>query len=103
MDPRVKPAGDDWNESFRSEHALERLRAGNDLDQLFGDHRLAGAVITKRLLADHFSGIAGGVVHRAHLGAVEGGVVLEKSTKDLHRNIPRQQLGENLLLIRLVL
>src|SRR3990172_1710485 len=40
---------------------LERFGAGDDLDQLLGDHRLARAVIGQRLLTDHFAGVAGGV------------------------------------------
>src|SRR5882724_10035605 len=80
----------------------QRLGAGDDLDQLFGDHRLARAVVGQRLLADHFAGIAGGVVHGAHLGAVERCGVLQQGAKDLHRNVARQQLGENLLLVRLI-
>src|SRR3569833_3061476 len=43
---------------------LKRLGAGDDLDQLLGDHRLPGPVVAQRLLADHIAGIAGGVVHR---------------------------------------
>src|ERR1700740_1561695 len=38
----------------RVQSALDRLGAGDDLDQLLGDHRLAGAVIDQGLLADHF-------------------------------------------------
>jgi len=57
--------------------SLQRLGAGDDLDQLLGDLRLAGAVVRKRLLANHLAGIAGGVVHRAHLRAIERGGVLQ--------------------------
>src|SRR6188474_2701901 len=35
---------------------LERLGAGDDFDQFLGDHRLAGAVVGERLLADHLAG-----------------------------------------------
>src|SRR5262245_8960048 len=80
-----------------------RLGAGDDLDQLLGDHRLAGAVVGQRLFADHLAGIAGGVVHRAHLRAVERGGVLEQRAEDLHRDVARQQLGQDFLLLRLVL
>src|SRR5215813_13664433 len=45
---------------------LDRLGAGDDLDQLLGDHGLAGAIVDQRLLADHLAGIAGGVVHCRH-------------------------------------
>src|SRR5690348_3039507 len=50
---------------------LEGFGAGDDLDQLLGDHRLTRAVVDQRLLADHFAGVTGGVIHRAHLRAVE--------------------------------
>src|SRR5690349_1894552 len=79
------------------------FRAGDDLDQLLGDHRLTRTVVDQRLLADHVAGVAGGVVHRRHLGAVERGVVLEQRPEDLHREIARQQMREDLVLLRLVL
>ena len=85
-----------------SRRLLQRLGAGDDLDQLLGDHRLAGAVVGQRLLADHFAGVAGGVVHRGHLRAVERGGVLEQRAEDLHRDVARQQLGEDLVLVGLV-
>src|SRR5579864_4083220 len=77
--------------------------AGDDLDQLLGDHGLAGAVIGERLLADHLAGIAGGVVHCGHLRAVERSGVLHQGAENLHRDIARQELGKNVLLIRLIL
>src|ERR1700728_3350740 len=55
---------------------LQSFRAGDDLDQFLGDHRLAGAVISECLLADHLAGVAGGIVHRRHLRAVERGGIL---------------------------
>src|ERR1043165_6707060 len=81
---------------------LERLGAGDDLDQLLGNHRLAGAVIGERLLADHFAGIAGGVVHGAHARALLGGGVFQERAEYLHRQVARQQLGEDVFLGRLV-
>src|SRR6266536_3360702 len=84
-------------------HRLECFSARDDLDQFLGDHRLARAIVDQRLLADHVAGIARRVVHRAHLGAVERRVVLEQRAEDLHREIGRQQLGENLVFLRLVL
>src|SRR5215213_10192461 len=56
----------------------KRLGAGDDLDQLAGDVRLAGAVVVERQLADHLARVARGVVHRAHLAAVEAGRILEQ-------------------------
>src|ERR1700710_2985196 len=81
---------------------LERLGAGDDLDQLLGDHGLAGAVVDQRLLADHVAGVAGGVVHRAHLGAVERGVVFQQRAKYLYREIARQQAAQDLVFFWLV-
>src|SRR3981189_3336978 len=81
---------------------LERLGAGDDFDQLLGDHRLAGSIVDQGLLANHVAGIAGGVVHRAHLGAVERGVVFQQRAEDLHREIARQQAGQNLVFFLLV-
>src|SRR5690242_1290397 len=78
------------------------LGAGDDLDQLLGDHGLAGAVINQGLLADHFAGVAGSVVHCRHLRAVEGSVVLQQRPEHLHREIARQQAGQNLVLLGLV-
>ena len=44
---------------------LQRFGAGDDLDQFLRDHRLTRAVVSDGLLADHFAGVAGRVVHRA--------------------------------------
>src|SRR5690242_520571 len=82
---------------------LHRLGTRDDFDQFLGDHRLAGAVIDQRLLADHLTGVARGVVHRGHLRAVERGVVLEQRAEDLHGDVARQEAGEDLVLLRLVL
>src|SRR5665647_3041710 len=79
-----------------------RLGAGDDLNQLLGDHRLTGPVVDQGLLADHVAGVAGSVVHRAHLRAVERGIVFQKRAEDLHREIARQQAGQDLVLFRLV-
>src|SRR5262249_6009508 len=79
-----------------------RFRAGDDLDQLFGDHRLTGSVVGQRLFADHFARIARGVVHRGHLRAVERGGILEQRAENLHRNVARQKLEEDFVLIGLV-
>ncbi len=57
----------------------------------------------QRLLADHVAGVAGGIVHRAHAGALLGGGVLQQRAEDLHGDIARQQVGENVDLVGLVL
>src|SRR5690348_1032277 len=82
--------------------ASERFGAGNDLDQLLRDHRLAGTVVGESLLADHLAGIARGAVHRAHLRAVEGRAVFEQRAEDLNGHVPRQELGQNVRLLRFV-
>src|SRR6476620_6422267 len=45
---------------------LHRLGAGDDFNQLLGDHGLTGPVVNQGLLADHIAGVAGGIVHRTH-------------------------------------
>src|ERR1700746_3953569 len=86
----------------RVQSALDRLGAGDDLDQLLGDHLLTGAVVDQCLLADHFAGIAGGVVHRAHLRAVERSVVLKQGAEDLHCKVARQKAGKDFILLGLI-
>src|SRR5712672_3450518 len=81
---------------------LECLGAGDDFDQLLGDLGLTGAVVDQGLLADHVAGVAGGVVHRAHLRAVERGVVFQERAEDLHRKIARQKARQNLVFLRLI-
>ena len=71
----TRPAG--WSAAPADLRRLERFRAGDDLDQFLGDHRLARAVVELRLLLDHVAGVARGVVHRAHARALLGGGVLE--------------------------
>src|SRR5580698_8310055 len=82
---------------------LQSFRAGDDLDQFLGDHRLAGAVVGERLLADHLAGVAGGVIHRRHLRAVERRRVLDERAENLHREIARQKLLEDILFVGLEL
>ena len=64
---------------------LERLSTGDDLDQFLRDHRLACAIVSESLLADHLAGIAGSVIHRAHARALFGRRVFQQRAKDLHR------------------
>src|ERR1700744_5553930 len=82
--------------------ALDRLGAGDDLDQLLGDLGLTGSVVDQGLLADHVAGVARRVVHRAHLRAVERSVVFQQGAENLHRQIARQQAAENFVFFRLV-
>src|SRR6267142_5149633 len=55
----------------------QRLGTGDDLDQFLRDHRLAGTVVGQSLLANHFTRVAGGVIHRAHLRAIERGGIFQ--------------------------
>src|SRR3954453_10797241 len=78
-----------------SARRLQCLRARDDLDELLRDHGLARAVVELRLALDHVAGVAGGVVHGAHAGALLGGRVLEKRAKDLDREVARQEAFED--------
>src|SRR5260221_3134280 len=91
-----------WKSVRVSREWLESLGAGDDFDQLLGDLGLTGAVVDKGLLADHIAGVAGGVVHRAHLRAVERGVVFQQRAEDLHCEIARQQTRQDLVFFRLI-
>src|SRR5262245_5308504 len=88
--------------TYRFSRCSYRLGAGNDLDQLLGDHRLTRAVVRQRLLADHFSRVARGVVHRSHLRTVERGGILQQRAENLHGDVARQELDENFILVGLV-
>src|SRR5687768_8120586 len=100
---KLSPSNSVLRKSVRvSREWLECLGAGDDFDQLLGDLGLTGSVVDKSLLADHVAGIAGGVVHRAHLRAVERSVVFQERAKNLYREIARQQTAENLVLFRLI-
>ena len=68
-----------------------------------GDRGLARAVVDDGQPVDHVAGVAGGVVHGAHPRALLGGGVLEQRGEDLGGDAARQQLGEDRLLVGLVL
>src|SRR5690242_9968453 len=95
----MRPTGLAISSSQKSKNSerqtLQGFGTGDDLDQLLGDHRLARAVVGDGLLADHFAGIAGRVVHRAHARALLGGGVLEQRAEHLHGDVARQQLFED--------
>ena len=88
--------------SLSAAAGLDGLGARDDFDQFLGDLRLALAVIGQRQVVDHVAGVARRIVHGAHLRAVERRGVLEQRLEDLDRDVARQQLGEDLLLVRLV-
>ena len=75
--------------------------AGDDLDQFSGDVGLAGAVIAEGQPVDHLAGIARSIVHRGHSRALLARCVFEQRGIDLHREIVRQQLGQDFLFARL--
>src|SRR5690606_32618371 len=82
---------------------LERFGAGDDFDQLGGDLGLTRAVVLQGQGVDQLTGVAGGVVHGAHLGAEEPGLVFVQGGQDLGGDVARQEGLENLLLGGLVL
>src|SRR4051794_9020659 len=74
----------------------ERLGAGDDLQDLLRDLRLAHPVHFQGQLADHLLGVLGGVAHRRHPRPQlrSGGLEQRPVNRDRHvlRNQPRQQL-----------
>src|SRR5438132_4492573 len=74
------------------------LGAGDDLDQLLGDGRLTRAVVVEGKAIDHFSGIAGSIVHRRHPCTLLARRVLQQSRIDLDCEVLRQQFREDFLL-----
>src|SRR4051812_22476377 len=74
---------------FLAFNCLERLGARNDFDQFRRDDRLALAIVDDPELLDHVAGVAGRIVHRRHLRAVESRMVLEQRAIDLDGDIPR--------------
>src|SRR5262245_40190409 len=89
--------------SYVNDRRLDRLGAGDDLDQLLGDLGLTGSVVDLGLLADHFARVAGGIVHRTHLRAVERSVIFQQRAEYLHRDVTRQKAREDFVFLRLVL
>ena len=77
--------------------------AGDDFNQLLGDLRLTGTVHLDGEGVDHVAGIAGGIVHRRHLGGEEAGLVFQQRGQQLHRDILRQQLCQDGVFVRLVI
>src|SRR3546814_14669201 len=79
---------------------LEGLGAGDDLDQLLGDGGLTRPVVGQRQLVDHLAGVAGRVVHRGHPRALLARRALHQRLIDLDRQVARQELATNRLLVR---
>src|SRR5262249_33478706 len=76
--------------------SLDGLGAGDDLDQFLGDGGLARAVHLQGQPLDHVASIAGGAVHRCHLGPEEARGVFKQRAEDLDREVTRQQVGQDL-------
>ena len=81
---------------------LERFRARDDLDELGGDRGLAGAVVLDRQPVDHVARVARRIVHRGHPAALLGRGIFQQRAEDLDRDVARQQLGEDFLLVGLI-
>src|ERR1700761_2371937 len=77
--------------------------AGDDFNQLLGDLRLTGTVHLNGKSFDHVTGIAGGIVHRGHLGGEETGLIFQQRGQQLHRDILRQQCFQDRVFVRLVI
>src|SRR5438067_2943854 len=75
---------------------FHRLGAGDDLHQLLGDRRLAGAVVLERKSPDHLVGVLRGGVDRRHPCTMLRGLGLEQGAPDRHRQLPRNQRLEQL-------
>src|SRR5882757_2204144 len=82
---------------------LQRLGAGDDLDQFLGDIRLAQAIVAQVQLVDHLAGVARGAVHGAHARALLGGGVFQEPAEDLRGDVARQQIAQDLAFLGLVL
>ena len=81
----------------------ERFGARDDFDQFLGDHRLTRAVVDHRLLLDHLAGIAGRVVHGAHLRAVNEAMFSSSARKTWTEMLRGSSAARISLLVRLVL
>src|SRR4051812_11113713 len=77
----------------------DRFGAGDDLDQLPRDVRLARAVIVQGQPVDHLTGVTGGVVHRRHARTLLAGGAFDQRAEQLDRHVPGQQGREDGLLV----
>src|SRR5688500_15806324 len=66
----------------RARRSGERVRAGDDLEDLLGDGRLAGAVHRQGQVVDQAAGVVGGVAHRGAAGGQLGGRALQQRAED---------------------
>src|ERR1051326_9521521 len=77
--------------------------AGDDLNQLLGDLRLAGAVHLNGKRFDEVACVARGAVHCGHLCGEEAGLVFQERGQDLDGDVLGQQCGEDFILVGLVI
>src|SRR3954462_8281120 len=70
-----------------SSESLDGGCAGDDFDQFRRDLGLTGAVHLDGEGVDQIARIAGGIVHRRHLGGEEAGLVLQHGGEQLHRDV----------------
>src|SRR6266446_11390 len=73
----------------------KRFRARDDLDQFLRDHGLAGAVVLQSQAVEDITGVAGCRIHGTHSRALFRGCVFQERAEDLHRDVARQQIGED--------
>src|SRR5438270_8163410 len=78
----------------KRETVLLSGRTAYDLDDLFGDLRLAHAVHREREGVDHVRRVAGRRIHRRHLRRIECGPRFQHGTEYLDGYVLRQQSGE---------
>jgi hypothetical protein len=83
--------------TFGTAYSLERVGAGDDLDELLGDRGLARAVVGEGQPVDHLAGVLGRRLHRGHARGVLGGLRLEQHAVDLEGHVAREELLEDLL------
>mmetsp|Transcript_2107 Transcript_2107/g.8296 ORF Transcript_2107/g.8296 Transcript_2107/m.8296 type:complete len:366 (+) Transcript_2107:51-1148(+) len=76
--------------------ALERGRAGDDLDELRGDGRLARAVVEQRELPEHVLGVLRGVLHRLHPRPELGRAVFQERVVHHHAHVELREVQQEL-------
>ena len=81
---------------------IQRVRAGDDLEDLLRDLGLAGSVHRQGQGVDEFAGALRGAPHRGHPRPLLGGGGLEERAVELRLDVDRQQPFEDLLRLRLV-
>src|SRR6476659_1976069 len=86
---------------FVSARLRQRFRAGDDLEDLLRDLRLARAVHAQRQRVDDLAGVLRCVPHRRHARALLRRRGLEQRAVDLRLDVDREQPLEDLLRLRL--